>query len=55
MKAVRIHSFGGPEVLQLDEIAIPSRESVAPTAYTLGNADLRSCVWERDEFDISRT
>jgi NADPH:quinone reductase-like Zn-dependent oxidoreductase len=23
MKAVRIHSFGGPEVLQLDEIAIP--------------------------------
>jgi NADPH:quinone reductase-like Zn-dependent oxidoreductase len=23
MKAIRIHGFGGPEVLQLDDIAIP--------------------------------
>ncbi len=27
MKAIRIHAYGGPEVLQLDEVPIPNIQS----------------------------
>jgi len=27
MKAIRVHAYGGPEVLQLDEVPIPNIQS----------------------------
>jgi NADPH:quinone reductase-like Zn-dependent oxidoreductase len=61
VKAIRIHRFGGPEVLQLEEVPEPRcgpddvrvavhATSVNPVDFKIRNGDQRAVVWIRKPF-----
>ena len=63
MKAIRIHGFGGPEVLELDDVLIPQPEedellvciraaSVNPVDYKIRRAQSRGSI--EDAADYTR-